>query len=123
MSIARRSAVTAREGGLATGAGSITGASRAAAAAHSACDAMAHALCLGQALVMAQRLRVEASVNLHYVDGLPITISSHLVVPAQIRGLGADRFQKAVDEAAVLCPICRPFARARISVEALLEPS
>jgi osmotically inducible protein OsmC len=146
MRIAQRSAATAWEGALATGAGVIVGASGAlngldvtwaarteqpggktspeelAAAAHSSCYAMALALRLGEAHVTPQRLRVEATVTLDELDGLPTIISSHLVVRAEIRGLDADRFQKAVDEAAALCPVSRLFAGARIRVQALLEP-
>jgi lipoyl-dependent peroxiredoxin len=50
-------------------------------------------------------------------------VSSLLLVKAQVAGLDADGFQQAVDEATALCPVSRLFAGARISVEALLEPS
>jgi lipoyl-dependent peroxiredoxin len=40
-----------------------------------------------------------------------------------VTGLDGDRFQAAVDEAAALCPVSRLYTGARISVEALLEPS
>ena len=62
-------------------------------------------------------------MTLDEVDGLPTIISSQLLVKAQVKGLDADAFQAAVDEAAALCPVSRLFAGARISVEALLEPN
>jgi osmotically inducible protein OsmC len=84
---------------------------------------MALALRLAEAHVTPQRLRVEATVTLDDVDGLPTIVSSLLLVRARIDGLDGDRFQKAVDEAAALCPVSRLFAGARISIEALLEPN
>jgi lipoyl-dependent peroxiredoxin len=147
MSIAQRSAVTTWEGSLAAGSGSVASGSGAlddlevtwvarteepggktspeelAAAAHSACYSMALALRLGEAHVTPQRLRVEATVTLADVDGMPTIVSSQLLVRARVDGLDGDQFQKVVDEAAALCPVSRLFAGARISVEALLEPN
>ena len=147
MSIAQRSAVTTWEGSLAAGSGSVVSGSGAlgdldvtwaarteepggktspeelAAAAHSSCFSMALALRLAEAHVTPQRLRVEATVTLDEVDGLPTIVSSLLLVRARVDGLDGDRFQKVVDEAAALCPVSRLFAGARISVEALLEPN
>ena len=147
MSIAQRSAVTTWEGSLAAGGGSVisgsgslgdldvtwaarteepggkTSPEELAAAAHSSCFSMALALRLAEAHVTPQRLRVEATVTLDEVDGLPTIVSSLLLVRARVDGLDGDRFQKVVDEAAALCPVSRLFAGARISVEALLEPN
>lgn len=147
MSIAQRSAVTTWEGSLAGGRGSIVAGSGAldglgvtwaarteqpdgktspeelAAAAHSSCFAMALALRLGEQHARPERLRVEATVTLDEVDGVPTISSSRLVVRARVSGLDGDRFQQAVDEAAALCPVSRLFVGARVSVEALLEPS
>jgi lipoyl-dependent peroxiredoxin len=147
MSIARRTATTTWEGALATGAGKIVGGSGAlegldvtwaarteqpagktspeelAAAAHSSCFSMALALRLDERNETPERLSVEATVTLDDVDGAPTIVSSHLLVKAKVSGLDEDRFQAAVDEAAALCPVSRLFTGARISVEALLEPS
>ena len=147
MSIAQRTCQTVWEGPLASGGGKLTAGSGAldgldvtwaarteepggktspeelAAAAHSSCFAMALALRLGERHTPPQRLRVTATVTLDEVDGLPTITASQLLVRAQVAGLDGDGFQQAVDEAAALCPVSRLFAGARISVEALLEPS
>ena len=147
MSIARRTAQTWWEGSLATGGGKIVGGSGAldgldvtwaartgqpggktspeelAAAAHSSCFAMALALRLGERHTPPRRLRVEATVALDEVDGIPTIVSSHLFVRGQVTGVDGDGFQAAVEEAAALCPVSRLFSGARISVEALLEPN
>jgi lipoyl-dependent peroxiredoxin len=147
MTIAQRTATTTWEGALAGGAGKIVGGSGAldgldvtwaarteqpagktspeelAAAAHSSCFAMALALRLGEGNNTPQRLSVQAAVTLDEVDGAPTIVSSHLLVKAQVSGLDGDGFQAAVDEATALCPVSRLFTGARISVEALLEPS
>ncbi|MGH8860296.1 MAG: OsmC family peroxiredoxin, partial [Jatrophihabitantaceae bacterium] len=94
-----------------------------AAAAHSSCFAMALALRLGEPHTTPQRLRVEAILTLDDVDGIPTITSSHLVIRSEISGMDGDKFQRAVDEAATLCPVSRLFAGARISVEAVLDPS
>jgi lipoyl-dependent peroxiredoxin len=147
MSIAQRTAQTTWEGPLSSGRGTLVAGSGAldgldvtwaarteqpggmtspeelAAAAHSACFAMALSLRLTERRKPPKRLRVEATVTLDDVAGVPTVISSQLLVRAQINGIDGDGFQAAVDEAAALCPISRLFGGARISVEALLEPS
>lgn len=147
MSIAQRNARTTWHGSLAAGSGEVSSGSGAlddlnvtwaarteqpggltspeelAAAAHSSCFAMALALRLSERQTPPQQLRVEGTVTLAEVDGLPTIISSQLLVKAQVRGLDADAFQAAVEEAAALCPVSRLFAGARVSVEALLEPN
>src|SRR5579875_605099 len=147
MAIAERTAETTWQGTLASGSGTIRPASGAlgdlpvtwasrtsepggktspeelAAAAHSSCFAMALALRLGEAHASAPTLRVEATVTLDEVDGAPTIISSQLIVRAKVSGVTGERFQRAVDEAAALCPVSRLFAGARISIEALLDPS
>ena len=92
-----------------------------AAAAHSSCFAMALSLRLGEHRRPPQQLRVEATVTLDEVDGVPTIVSSQILVRAQVPGLDGDEFQRIVDEAAALCPVSRLFAGARIGVEALLE--
>ena len=147
MSIAQRSAVTTWTGPLVSGAGTVTAGSGAlddlavtwasrterpdgrtspeelAAAAHSSCFAMALSLRLGEHHHPPQQLRVEATITLAEVDGVPTIVSSQVLVRAQVPGVSGDEFQQIVDEAAALCPVSRLFAGARISVEALLEPS
>lgn len=93
------------------------------AAAHSSCFAMAMALVLGKVHTPPQRLSVEAAVTLEDVDGVPTIVSSTVRVDGWVAQLDAAGFQKAVDEAAVLCPVSRLFAGARISVEATLQLS
>jgi lipoyl-dependent peroxiredoxin len=146
VSIAQRTAETTWEGSLADGDGAIRSGSGAldgldvtwpartetpggktspeelAAAAHSSCFAMALALLLGKAHTPPHRLRVEATVTLDDVDGVPTIVSSALRVEGWVTQLDATGFQKVVDEAAVLCPVSRLFATARIGVEATLQP-
>jgi osmotically inducible protein OsmC len=147
MPIAQRNAVTTWTGPLASGTGSVTGGSGAlgelgvtwaarverpdgrtspeelAAAAHSSCFAMALSLRLGEHHHSAEQLRVEATVTLDEVDGVPTIVSSQLFVRARVPGVDGEQFQRIVDEAAGLCPVSRLFAGARIGVEALLEPN
>lgn len=147
MAIAVRTAETTWEGTLASGNGTIrpatgalgaipvTWASRTtepagktspeelAAAAHSSCFAMALALRLGEHKAVAERLTVTATVTLAEADGMPTIVSADLQVRGQVPGLDAAGFQRAVDEAASLCPVSRLFAGARISVTAALEPA
>lgn len=147
MTIAERTAETIWEGSLASGGGTIAGGSGAldglpvtwaartgepggktspeelAAAAHSSCFAMALALRLGEHHTAVQRLAVAATVTLDEVDGVPTVVSSALRVRGRAPGLDAAGFQATVDEAALLCPMSRLFAGARITVEAVLEPA
>jgi osmotically inducible protein OsmC len=147
MSIAQRTAETTWEGSLAAGDGVIRSGSGAldaldvtwaartetpggrtspeelAAAAHSSCFAMALALLLGKAHTPPRRLKVEATVTLDDVDGVPTIVSSALRVDGWVAQLDPAGFQKVVDEAAALCPVSRLFGTARISVDAILQPS
>ena len=110
MAIAVRTAQTAWEGPLASGAGTVrmgsgaagelavTWASRTgraggktspeelAAAAHSACYAMALALRLGEHKAVPERLAITATVTLDEADGVPTIVSSHLDVTARVPG-------------------------------------
>src|SRR4051794_18818638 len=111
MSIAQRTAQTTWEGSLASGLGQIQAGSSAldglevtwaarterpggqtspeelAAAAHSSCFTMALVLRLGERRTPPQRLRVEATVVLDEVDGVPTIVSSELQVHGQVSGL------------------------------------
>ncbi len=69
-----------------------------------------------------KRLRVEPSVTHDGVKGVP-TDYPHLVVRAQVNGVDGDKWQRAGDQAAAFCPVSRLLASARISVEALLDPT
>jgi osmotically inducible protein OsmC len=146
MAIAERTAETIWEGGLAQGHGAVrpksgafhelpvtwaarteapggkTSPEELAAAAHSSCFSMALTLCLGERDIQPERLAVSSTVTLDEVDGKPTVVSSALVVHGRVPGLDPDGFQKAVDDAAALCPISRLFAGAAISVSADLEP-
>lgn len=145
MSIAERTAQTTWEGTLAGGTGRIEGGSGAisgmdvtwasrteqpggksspeelAAAAHSSCFAMALALRLGERNTPPQRLRVESTVTLDEVDGVPTIVSSALRVQGQVEGVDDAGFAEAVDEAAALCPVSRLFAGAKVTLEATLN--
>lgn len=145
MSIAVRSAQTTWEGSLASGTGRIEGGSGAisgldvtwasrteqpggktspeelAAAAHSSCFAMALSLTLGERKTPPQRLRVESTVTLDEVDGVPTIVSSALRVQGQVDGVDDAGFADAVDAAAALCPVSRLFAGASITVDATLD--
>ncbi|MFZ0996165.1 MAG: OsmC family peroxiredoxin [Candidatus Dormiibacterota bacterium] len=145
MKIAERTAETVWEGPLVSGRGAVQATSGAfdslavtwaarterpngmtspeelAAAAHSSCFAMALSLRLGERRAAPERLTVRATVVLEEVDGVPTIVSSTLQVRGRVPGLDAVGFQSAVDEAAVLCPVSRLFAGARISVIAELE--
>jgi lipoyl-dependent peroxiredoxin len=147
MSIAQRTAETTWEGSLPAGGGVIRSGSGAldelevtwaartetpggktspeelVGAAHSSCFAMALTLLLGKAHAPPDRLNVTATVTLDDVDGVPTIISCALRVDGQVPQLDAAGFQKIVDEAAALCPVSRLFSGARISVEAILQPS
>ncbi len=145
MSIAARSTQTTWTGPLASGSGEFTDGSSGAlqglqvtwaarteqpggktspeelaAAAHSSCFSMALALRLDEHQAPPQRLRVEATVTLDEVGGLPTITSSHLIVQAEVAGLDADQFAAVVDEAAALCPVSRLFAGAEVTVDAAL---
>jgi len=145
MSIAQRTAQTTWEGSLASGLGRIqvgsgaleglevtwaarteqpggkTSPEELAAAAHSSCFAMALALRLAERHTPPQRLRVEATVVLDEVDGVPTIVSSALRVHGQVSGVDSATFQESVDEAATLCPVSRLFAGAHVTVEASLD--
>ena len=147
MPIAIRTAQTTWEGPLASGAGLIrmgsgatgelpvTWASRTeradgktspeelAAAAHSACYAMALALRLGEHKAAPERLAITATVTLDEAGGIPAIVSSHLDVTASVPGLDRAGFDAVIGEASELCPVSRPFAGAKITVGARLEPA
>jgi osmotically inducible protein OsmC len=148
MAIAKRTARTDWEGDLARGSGRITPASGAyeplavtwasrteepggktspeelLAAAHSSCFAMALNLVLAQQHIPAEESSVSATVTLDEVDGAPTITTSHVTVRATVANADEQQFQKAVDEAAALCPVSRLFAGAEITVEARLrDPS
>jgi osmotically inducible protein OsmC len=145
MTIASRTARTDWEGDLARGSGRITPASAAykplavtwasrtaepggktspeelLAAAHSSCFAMALNLVLAQRHMRAEESSVSATVTLDEVDGAPTITTSHLTVHATVANADEQQFQKAVDEAAALCPVSRLFAGADITIEATLR--
>ncbi|WP_343603136.1 OsmC family peroxiredoxin [Mycobacterium sp.] len=146
MSIADRTTLTTWKGALASGRGTLSNTSSGAldrqqvtwaarteqpggktspeelaAAAHSSCFAMALALKLGENNTPPQQLRVESTVTLDAVDGLPTITTSKLTVRAQVPGLDSESFAAVVDQAAELCPVSRLFAGAEISVDAQLD--
>jgi osmotically inducible protein OsmC len=147
MAIADRRATTQWQGTLAAGDGTVSGGSGAitelpvdwaarteepggktspeelAAAAHSSCFSMALALNLAEHGARPGKLDVAATVTLDEVDGKPTVVSSALEVKAQVDGLDADGFDRAVEDAMALCPIGRLFAGAEVTVDAELEAS
>lgn len=94
-----------------------------AAAAHASCFSMALALVLGKTKTPPQRLAVEATVTLDDIHGTPTIVSSALQVRGWVADVDGAGFQKAVDEAAALCPISRLFAGAQITIEATWLPA
>jgi len=145
MAIAVRTAQTTWQGGLARGNGEIasttgafdplpvTWASRTeradgktspeelAAAAHSSCFAMALGLRIGEHGFEPDRLNVEASVTLDEVEGVPTIVTSALTVRAVVPDMTDEQFDKALDEAANLCPVSRLFAGAKVTVDGSLD--
>lgn len=81
---------------------------------------MALSLRIGERQVEPEELIVSATVTLDEVDGRPTVTSSDLHVQARVPGIDRPEFEKAVDEAAALCPISRLFAGAQINVKAEL---
>ena len=92
------------------------------AAAHSSCFAMALALKLGEARKRPQELRVDATVTLAEVDGVPTIVSSVLDVGGRVEGLAAASFDAVVAETVALCPVSRLFAGAEVTVSGHLWP-
>ena len=91
------------------------------AAAHSSCFSMALGVKLAERGVVPEELRVQATVSLSEVGGVPTIDASRIRVGAKLTGLDAAGFAAAVDEAAALCPVSRLFAGAEITVEAQLD--
>jgi osmotically inducible protein OsmC len=144
MAVADRKATTQWQGTLAAGGGKVSGDSGAitklpvdwaarteepggrtspeelAAAAHSSCFSMALALKLAEHGARPGNLDVSAIVTLDEVDGAPTVVSSALDVKAQVDGLDADGFDRAIADAMALCPIGRLFAGAEVTVDAQL---
>lgn len=145
MSIAERKTQTVWEGALATGVGTFANSSSTVldgqqvtwvarteapggktspeeliAAAHSSCFSMALALTLGEHKHTPEKLDVTSTVTLDAVDGVPTITTSAIKVVATVPGLGADDFDRIIDEAAKLCPVSRVLAGAQITVDATL---
>ncbi|HET9802970.1 MAG TPA: OsmC family protein [Candidatus Acidoferrum sp.] len=89
------------------------------AAAHAGCFTMALSGQLGAAGIVAQKLETTATISLEKVgDGFSIT-KSHLDLVATIPGADKAKFDTAVKNAEIGCPVSRLF-KAEISVSAKL---
>jgi osmotically inducible protein OsmC len=145
MPIAERTARTDWEGTLARGTGTImpdsgafaplavTWASRTEqpagktspeellAAAHSSCFSMALSLVLGELDIPAEHTSVSSTVTFDEVGGKPTVSKSAITVRAKVPGVDDAKFQRAVKDAADLCPVSRLFTGAEITVEASLD--
>ena len=89
-------------------------------AAHAGCFAMALSAKLGEAGITAERISVAATVDMHPVDGKPTVTAVHLHVRAHIPGVDRAKFDHAVKETEVFCPISR-LLKAEITVDSDLE--
>jgi osmotically inducible protein OsmC len=91
------------------------------AAAHAGCFAMALSAALGEAGFIPTRLEVTAEVSLDNVPPKGWTVTaSHLILKAQIPGIGALRFDEIAAAAKANCPISR-LLNASIALSATLE--
>ncbi len=86
------------------------------AAAHAGCFAMKLSFSLGEAGFTPDRLEVTGHVTL---ENGSVT-KSHLVLKAQIKGIGKDKFEECVKDAEKNCPISK-LLNAEISVEHTLN--
>lgn len=146
MPIATREAQTVWEGSLARGAGTVSSGSGALgelpvtwaarteqpdgktspeeliAAAHSSCFSMALSLKLGELDAPPERLAVSAACTLDEVEGAPRITSVALTVQARVPGLARADFDRALEDAAALCPVANALrGNLEISVAGALD--
>ncbi len=90
------------------------------AAAHAGCFTMALSSELGKLGMTAESLDTKATVTLDFIDGKPTITASALEVTARIPGADRDKFNEAVHNAEVGCPVSRVL-NAKVSAQATLN--
>jgi len=91
-------------------------------AAHASCFSMALSLKLGERNAPPERLTVKAACTLDEVDGAPRITGVALTVHARVPGLGRADFDRALEDAAALCPVSNALrGNLEITVAAELE--
>lgn len=90
------------------------------AAAHAGCFTMALSSELGKLGMTAESLDTKATVTLDFIDGKPTITASALEVTARIPGADRDKFNEAVRNAEVGCPVSRVL-NAKVSAQATLN--
>ncbi len=90
------------------------------AAAHAGCFTMALSAELGKLGMTAESLDTKATLTLEFIDGKPTITTSHLEVTAKIPGADRDKFNEAVHNAEVGCPVSRVL-NAKVSAAATLN--
>jgi len=90
------------------------------AAAHAGCFTMALSSELGKLGMTAESLDTKATLTLDFMEGKPTITASHLELSARIPGADRNKFQEAVHDAEVGCPVSRVL-NAKISVTASLN--
>jgi lipoyl-dependent peroxiredoxin len=91
------------------------------AAAHAGCFTMALSAELGKLGMTAESLDTKATLTLDFIDGKPTITTSQLEVTARIPGADGDKFNEAVHNAEVGCPVSRVL-NAKVSAVATLNP-
>jgi lipoyl-dependent peroxiredoxin len=77
------------------------------AAAHAGCFTMALSAELGKLGMTPESLDTKATLTLEFIDGKPTITTSQLEVTARIPGADRDKFNEAVHNAEVGCPVSR----------------
>jgi len=90
------------------------------AAAHAGCFTMALSSELGKLGMTAESLDTRATLTLEFIDGKPTITASHLEVTARIPAADRDKFNEAVHNAEVGCPVSRVL-NAKVSASATLN--
>src|ERR1700742_1297 len=90
------------------------------AAAHAGCFTMALSSELGKLGMTAESLDTKCTLTLDFIDGKPTITTSQLEVTARIPGADRDKFNEAVHNAEVGCPVSRVL-NAKVSAVATLN--
>lgn len=90
------------------------------AAAHAGCFTMALSAELGKLGMTPESLDTKATLTLDFIDGKPTITTSQLEVTAKIPGADREKFNEAVHNAEVGCPVSRVL-NAKVSAAATLN--
>ena len=90
------------------------------AAAHAGCFTMALSAELGKLGMTAESLDTKATLTLDFIEGKPTITTSALEVTAKIPGADRAKFDEAVHNAEVGCPVSRVL-NAKVSATATLN--